>query len=205
MSIEQLYSKEFQILKNHGRLVDDWSNVYDHCKKEAEIALILSRLLNLTPDNTDKLVKSAILHDWNKRNERESANATGFMAYKESEQKSEEGLLALGVNHVVVDIAHSVGSTDLNTIEQCDDVLKMAMHYIDDITSNTEVVEINERCDRLEKLDRYKQWNEYGRTLYDGLTMFEKQRIVGMKVQNGLEVLIGIEQNSLTSVIKSKL
>ena len=203
--LKNTFQYEFNILTDYGHLTREWSNVYAHCEKEAEVAVILSELLKLNDTSYYDLVSAAILHDWYKRHEREAANASGHMAYGESEKKSAEGLRKLGITDRVIEIAHSVGSLGLNEIEDCNDVLRLAMHYIDDITSNTEIVEINERCDRLERIERYKEWNEYGRTLYNGKTMFEKQREVGMIVQNKLEYFIGLEPNTLTQLIKQKL
>ena len=192
--IENLYPKEFEILRKYGQLKDEWANVYEHCKTESVIALVISDLLKLKKDEKDILAKAAILHDWYKRKERETQE------YNKSAKDSYNKLLELGVDKRIVDIAHSVGHTSLLDIQATHDFLKKIMHFIDDITFGNEIVEIDERIDELEKAERYKELNEGGRVVYNGRTYFEVQREVGVKIQCEIEELIN--ETNLEELIK---
>lgn len=190
--IEQLYPQEFSILLNKGNLVEDWSNVYEHCKLEGIIAYYLSNKLCLSDIDTNDLVKAAILHDWFKRVERESQNYDSNLSYK--------GLLELGYSNRIVDIAHSVGHTSLVWIEKSD-LLRKIMHFIDDIVSGVEISEINIRVDFLEKSGRYAKLAEETRLIHNGRTLFEVQKEVGNKIQNEIENIADMQPGSLISNI----
>jgi len=129
MKIEKRYPKEFTILIENGQLVEDWSNVYQHCRLEGEIAEYLAKELKLSEQDTYDLVSAAILHDWFKRVERTTENYDTTYSY--------DGLKELGISEKVCDIAHSVGHSTLPWIETSTDSLRKVMHFIDDICSNT--------------------------------------------------------------------
>jgi hypothetical protein len=201
--IEHKYPAEFLVLVKHGGLVDDWANVYKHCKREGEIATVLSSLLGLKEGATEILVKSAILHDWFKRKERDMA-ASNPLAYEEAEKHSIEGLKALGYSDHIIDVAHSVGSFSLKEIQITNSILKRAMHWIDDVTHGDELVELDYRIDLLESAERYKELNQTGIAIY-GKTLFQMQREIGHEIQEELELLCGVKKGSLVSEIKSRL
>lgn len=193
--IEQLYPKEFSILKEIGNLTEDWSNVYQHCKMEGIIAMIVSSLLYLDNDQSAKLISSAILHDWYKRTERETQNYdTNY---------SKNGLKELGYSSEIIDIAHSVGHTSLNTIENSSLLCKI-MHFIDDITYGSEIREINERVDLTENTGRYTKLVEECRKDFDGKSFFDVQKTVGNKIQSEIEEIAGIKIGTIVPIIKEK-
>src|SRR5689334_17188270 len=88
MDIEKDFHSEFTLLKNEGRLTGDWINIYNHCKLEGEVAVILSKLINLSESDSKILIKAAILHDWYKRTEIEQSQGLDIKAYENSEQES---------------------------------------------------------------------------------------------------------------------
>ncbi|NOT50153.1 MAG: hypothetical protein HOP10_02640 [Chitinophagaceae bacterium] len=200
MDIEEKFKAEFDLLKSEGRLTGDWSNLYKHCKLEGEIAIILSRLVNLNEVDSKILTKAAILHDWYKRTEIEQSKGLNAVAYKNSENDSFDKLLKLGIQKRIVEVAHSVGAFSLEEIITSQDLLKKIMHFIDDICLGDNVVEIDERIDYNER--KYPQINKDGRELFDGKTYFEMQRIVGKQIQSEIETTIKIEPNTLVSLIK---
>lgn len=212
-TIESLYEAEFTLLKEKGRLVGDWGNVYDHCKKEAEAAWGMAVLLTITPDDDDLdiLVEAAILHDWYKRNEREAANAAGGSPdkYNEAAVLSRQGLLDLGYSERIVDIAHSVGHTAIQEVAASDDLLKRAMFFLDNIVHGDQLVELDERMDALEAAPRYKELNESGRSVltgaFAGKTYFEAQRQLGRQIQAELEVKADIKPGTLVVELKKML
>lgn len=180
--MEQLYPKEFEILKKHGQLTGDWENVYEHCKTECAAALALAELLQLNDADKNILAKAAILHDWYKRKEGESS-VRGFDEYNKAVEMSFDELIKLGVDKRIVEVAHSVGHTSLLEIQSTDDELRKLMHYIDDITMGDKIVGLNTRIDYLEGADRYKELNESGRKVHSGQTYFEVQRNVGKEIE----------------------
>lgn len=202
-NLEEKYKNEFDILVRHGDLIGEWANVFEHCKKEGEVADVLAQLLSLNEKDKDDLVSAAILHDWYKRKEREAANA-GSATYQDSEHKSYNGLIELGVSERVADIAHSVGSFVLNEVHNYDFIRKV-MHFIDDVCWGDKLVELDERMDNLEASDRYKKLNEEGRAVHNGKTYFEVQMEVGHQIQKEIENRLNIPNNSLMSLIKSNL
>jgi len=201
--IEQDYQYEFLVLIKHGGLVDDWSNIYQHCKKEGEIAIVLSNMLGLTKGASEILIKAAILHDWFKRKEREMAQ-TNPLAYEDAEKLSIEGLKSLGYTNQIVDVAHSVGSFSLKEMQITNSLLKRALHWIDDVTNGDELVELDYRIDLLEKAERYKELNQTGIAIY-GKTLFQMQREIGLEIQYELEGICNVAKGYLVPFIKDKL
>lgn len=200
MDIEKDFQSEFTLLKKEGRLTGDWVNIYNHCKLEGEIAIILSRLVDLNEVDSKILIKAAILHDWYKRYEIEQVKGLGMEDYKNSENDSYNKLLVLGVQKRIVEVAHSVGSLSLEEIMNSRDLLKKLMHFIDDICLGDKIVEIDRRIDYNER--NYPQLSKEGREEFEGRTYFEMQRIVGKQIQTEIEDILKIEPNSLISLIK---
>lgn len=186
-----MYPEEVAVLRDRGRLIDDWANVFEHCVTEARAASLLAVALKLSPQDRDNLVKAAFLHDWNKRNEREAANKEGFKAYNEHASLSAKGLSEMGYSKRVVGLTESVGHTSLKSIEASADFLARVMHYLDDITHGDKVVGLDERIDQLEAAPRYKDLNESGRAIHGGRTYFQVQREVGKAIEAEIEARLG--------------
>lgn len=195
MKIEKRYPREFTILKENGQLVEDWSNVYQHCRLEGEIAEYLAKELKLSEQDTYDLVSAAILHDWFKRVERTTENYDTEHSYK--------GLQALGISDRVCDIAHSVGHTTLSWIENSTDLLRKVMHFIDDICSNIAITPIRERVETMRETGRYVKLEEEFRSQLEGRSFFDVQIEVGERIQNELEQIMGITQGTLVEDIKN--
>jgi cytidyltransferase-like protein len=194
-NIEEIYPNDFKILREVGNLTEDWANVYEHCKMEGNLAMIVARLLDLSNKDTALLIRAAILHDWYKRNERESQD------YNSDYSRVE--LQKLGIESTIVDIAHSVGHTSLKTIEKSTLLCKI-MHFIDDITYGSEIMEIEERVNLTQGSNRYTKLAEESRKDFDGQTFFDVQKSVGIKVQNEIEKVAGIKLGSIVPIIKEK-
>ena len=99
--IEKQFSNECSILIERGKLIEDWSNVYNHCITVAQAASCISELINLSNKDENDLVKGGILHDWYKRVERESADKEGFEKYNETQKKSFTELIKIGIDFYV--------------------------------------------------------------------------------------------------------
>jgi putative nucleotidyltransferase with HDIG domain len=186
-SLLKSYAPEFNVLTTNGRLVGEWSNVFEHCLMEARVASVLAKRLGFSEQDSQDLIKAAILHDWNKRNEREEAEAKGFEAYNKQASSGARALLDLGYSERIVTLVESVGHTSLRTILSTPDPVARVMHYIDTITFNDKIVGVDQRIDALESAPRYKQLNESGRAVHGGRTYLEVQREVGKKIEAELE------------------
>ena len=195
MKIEELYSEDFKLLKEKGKLVDDWANVYEHCKMEGNIAMIIARILDLSEEDTSSLIRAAILHDWYKRNERESQN------YDSNYSRVE--LTKLGIDENIINIAHSVGHTSLNTIMDSDFLCKI-MHFIDDITYGSEILEIDNRVHLTESSGRYTKLIEDCRKDFNGRSFFDVQKEIGNEIQAEIEKKANLKANNLIPIIKEK-
>lgn len=184
------FPADVRILVENGRLTGEWSNVFDHCITEARVAAVLQERLNLEPEEGRCLIRAALLHDWNKRNEREAANRDGYEAYNRQAVAGTAGLIPLGVSAKVVILIEAVGHTALVNLKHMGFVARV-MHYIDDITYGDKVTSIDERMDALEAAPRYRELNESGRALLNGRTYFEVQRECAKAIEREIEEQIG--------------
>ncbi|MDO8560048.1 MAG: glycosyltransferase family 2 protein [bacterium] len=182
------FPDELAILREHGKLTGDWSNVADHCLTEAAAADILAELLQLSAADRDALVKASLLHDWYKRMERERVATEGQGTYDASATASEHGLAALGVPPAIVTIAHRVGHSQCRYFIDHPDapLLERVMFWLDTITHGNHIVGVDERVDQLESADRYRELNERGRTILDGKTYFQAQREIALAIERKL-------------------
>lgn len=196
MTIEQKYPIEFTILVENGQLTGNWSNIYEHCKLESQIATFLSDTVGLSQEDKDTLVKAAILHDWYKRTEIETKNYDTTY--------SEIGLQELSVPQRVIDVAHSVGHSSLVWIGYAE-LLRKLMHFIDDITSNTDITEIAERVDKVQARGHLTKLEDEMRPILDGRSFFDVQKEVGLQIQNEIEDLCHVQHGTLITVIKNAL
>lgn len=196
MNIEQKYQRDFSILKENGQLIGNWSNVYDHCKLEGNIAELLAKELQLSEQDTYDLVSAAILHDWFKKTERTTENYD--TAY------SEIGLQELGIDQRVIDIAHSVGHSTLIDCKHYD-LLRKLMHLIDDIVSGTDITEIVERVNKVQARGHLVKLEDEMRPILSGKSFFDVQKEVGLQIQNEVEDLLYIDHGTLVTFIKQKI
>lgn len=199
------YKKELDFLKEEGCLIDDWSNVYDHCLKEGQIAQIISNLLEFSKYDQEILVKAALLHDWYKRGEGEAVSKRGAKKYDIKAKESARLLKEFGYSEEIVELAQSIGHTSLRDILTTNNFIKRLMHYIDDITYGDELVALDIRIDRLEEAERYKELNEMGRKIFSGKTYFQVQREVGHMIEKEIANRINVRPNQVIPIIKKYL
>lgn len=199
------YKKELNILKKEGKLIGQWSNIFDHCLTEGLLADTFSDLLDLSVDDKENLIKAALLHDWYKRVEREAVSQLGFTEYDFKAIASGEKLKKLGYSDRVVELTQSVGHTSLKKVMESNDMIIRVIHLIDDLTIGDKIVELDERVDNLEQAERYKELNEEGRKIFFGKTYFQIQRQLGHQIISQVCEKTGIAPNKLTSILKEKL
>lgn len=197
------FPAELSILREHGRLTGEWSNVANHCLTEAAAADILAELLRLADQERTMLVRAALLHDWYKRKERERVKTEGQQTYNASASASEHGLAALGVESAVVTIAHRVGHTQCRYFldHQNAPLMERAMFWLDTVTHGNRIVGVDERVDQLEAAERYRELNEQGRAVLSGKTYFQAQRQIAQIIERQLATQAGIT-SSLSDAIR---
>ncbi len=198
----ETYKKELDFLKEKGGLTGEWSNVYDHCFTEGRVAAVFGGLLRLSAQDTDALVKAALLHDWYKRKEREATKAKGAGEYDQAARKSAALLQEAGYSEDIVLLTQSVGHTSLKTILESDNFLHKLMHYIDDITFNNQVTGVDER---LKAWGKYQELNELGRALFGGKTYSQVQQEVGHKIEQEVASHMGCAPEEVIPTVKARL
>lgn len=202
---EQTYGKELMLLKNEGRLVDDWTNVYHHCLTEGFAASVLSKALDLSDQDSASLIKAALLHDWYKRNEREAVQRLGSDQYDVKAKESAERLRKLGYPEETVSLTRAVGHTSLVHMRMQPSFLEQLIHYLDDITFGERIVGIDERINGLETAERYKELNESGKALFDGKTYFQIQREVGHQIEQLIALRLNTKPEEVIPFIKRQI
>lgn len=204
-----------------------WRRPTQHCLVEAAGSIVLARLLKLSPSDTSNLFVAALVHDANKRPEIEalkkaesegkSVNETDAINDKMhaiSKQRlkdanvSEESIrLTEAVAHTSLDQFVHLNSENEMTINEQVAVVGMAMHYLDDITRDTDMVSIDTRMDRLEELAATKYpYNSAGRVIWGGRTYFEAQREAGHLIESELATIANIDNpRQLPDIINQEL
>lgn len=204
---------------NTLRKKERWGDPTQHCLVELAAAEILSDMVHLSPQDSQDFAVSALVHDAQKRPEIEKLKGVKDpneveRVYKESKQF----LLHHGVSPRVVELTGRVAHTSLpdfatlepdGSLRLKDDVplVDMAMHYLDDITRGTEIVEFDKRIDYLEEVaaTRYP-YNEEGRAIWGGRTFFQAQREIGHLIEEKLASVAGIDNpKELPSILRAKL
>lgn len=200
------HMKEMRILKEGGLLgkgSDNWRNISEHCLTEAVVADVLAEVLLA---NKEKLVQAALLHDWYKRCEVEAMQISGAgEGYKSTINEDKRILREHGISEEVIQIAHS------NIPQSADQVYldnrsleQKIMHFIDAITSGSDLVNVNDRFDFLETKARNVAFSnsfidKFKKPLYD------LQRELTKKEQEEFERILGIENGTLIDFIESKI
>lgn len=174
-----------------------WRNVSEHCLVEALEAQILAEKLGLDPD---KLKKAAVIHDWYKRREIELVEKHGPTAHDSTIAEDAELLHTMGYDDQVIKISKSVGHSALSQMESKDVTLEeMVMHYIDDITANTDIVMLEQRMEKNEKNIKLQKLDEM-------TPFFARQREIGKKIESIIASKLGIDPpEELPNFIKKEI
>lgn len=221
-------TQRFKEPKIEGGKKERWGDVTQHCLVEAAASQVLSGLLGLSPEETEQFKQAALVHDASKRPEIDAVNAakarTGAtqesidIANDRAYAKSKRTLRGWGVPEEVVHLTETVAHTSIDQFVFLDKdnkmhlradapLIDMAMHYLDDITKGTEIVDFDSRMDYLDSVaaERYP-YNEAGRAIWGGRTYFEAQRESGHLIEAHLAELAGIEDpKTLPSAINQGL
>lgn len=194
-----------------------WGDPTQHCLVEAAGSEILGDLIGLSEQDKATFAKAAILHDYRKKGEiEEGRGVTDPEVIEQIYAKTKNGLRAHGIDDEIVDLTEAVAHTSLPEFAELDadnnivlkevSPLRMAMHYIDDVTLGTNIVNFDERIDGLLARQHLYPYNEEGRAVWGGRTFFEAQREVGHLVQDKLAGLAGIsDPTKLPDAINEQL
>ena len=134
--------EHFRILKDGGisgreAKMEGWRNISEHCIVESVMADVIAGKLDL---DRDKMKMAALVHDWYKRQEIEGVKKNKVKGFDSADREDKEKLLAMEYPEDVINIAHSVGHTSLKRMQEPDVTIEeQVMHYIDDITSGTDI------------------------------------------------------------------
>ncbi len=131
----------------------DWSNVVRHCLAEGGAADALGHLLGLSEEDKENLIQAAILHDFDKRVEIETLRNKKekyTQAAHDFKSVSEEVLRKHGIKPEIIQIIDAVGDTETPYREGVT-LLQKVMFYIDNITEETNLVNVKTKRDGLAK------------------------------------------------------
>ena len=109
--------------------------------------------------------------------------------FEESEEHSVKGMRDRGIPEDIIRIASADGHSALPRMMDSNCTIEeKILHYIGSITDESNIVLLDQRIDNLEKNERYKMMNEYGRQVAwtGGRTLYEVQRDVGHQIEREL-------------------
>ena len=104
-----------------GKGAEKWRNISEHCLVEAVGADILTEYLGVDRDKRDKVVKTALWHDWYKRREIEAMQKFGGgEGYQKTADEDERLLRESGIPEDMIKLAHSniPENSDLNNLKK---------------------------------------------------------------------------------------
>jgi len=182
-----------------------WSNVTEHCVIVAIRAMILGTKLGLFDELVVPLMHAAILHDSYKAHEKAIVVANGleWNAFEKAAINFEVVLKNEGFDDLTIRLATASGHGSLlqaqDLIEKNErspltpeEIAWCIHHYVDDYTigskpaSKADPAGFNDLDSRIReniKNPRYVQLNEEGKQYFGGLSTFEMQLEVGLKIQ----------------------
>ena len=194
---------------------EGWSNVVEHELVEAEAVDVLAEMLGLPGDERESLNKAASLHDVYKRKEREWFKQFGVQGAHRAEREQTEFLRDQDYDDEVIRLTQLVGGyalgyfiEDLGAAKlQLKKDLKLSeliIHYIDDVTLNSDLVTLEERAAYVKK--RYKEEDEKARELFAGRTGTKVMLEIGRQIEERLANMVGVyPPEGLPKYIKQKI
>ena len=127
-----------------------WENVSEHCLVEAARGEAFSDLLGLSDITKQLIFASAIIHDFNKKDEILMTAKAGKTpeSFDEAYEIARNKLAEAGIPENIIEVSDSVGHASVGNIEMIldkkepdeSDIAKLIMHYIDDYTIGSEWV-----------------------------------------------------------------
>ena len=213
-----------EVLGKNRQGLDVWRNVSEHCLVQTAACGELAQELGLSQESRRNLELAAMGHDWDKKYQSQglrkingqiasgdlSEEAGGKVKYdffEESEEHSVNGMRERRIPEEIIRIASADGHPALPRVMRPDcSIEEKILHYIGSITDESRIVPLDERVDNLERNERYKMMNEYGRQVAwtDGRTLYEVQRAVGHQIEQELVQML-IDSGNLPSQWEARL
>jgi len=185
---------------------DIWRNVSEHCLVQTAACGILAQELGSPESSRRNLELAAMAHDWDKKYQstglrrinqqitsgeitEEEGGKLKYDFFEESEKHSVNGMRARHIPEDIIRIAAADGHPALPRVMQADcSIEEKVLHYGGSITDESNIVLLDQRIDNLERNERYKMMNEYGRHVdwTNGRTLYEVQRYVGHQIEQEL-------------------
>lgn len=202
---------------------DIWRNVTEHALVQHAACVALGEKLGLSNESLKKLSTSADLHDGDKlyqsqglkainsrieskKIDNEQGGKEKYYFFEESEAHSVKWMKDIGISDEVIKIASSDGHPAIPRIMSPDSTFEERMfHYIGSIVDGGDVVPLDKRIDNLEQNFKYKEMNEYGRSVKwtDGRTLYQTQRAVGHQIE--LEIVGKLLKTNIDDSVKKRL
>lgn len=195
-----------EVLGKNRKGLDIWRNVSEHCLVQTAGCGVLAQELGLSDTSRKNLELAAMAHDWDKKYQsqglrrinqqiasgqvsEEEGGKVKYDFFEESEEHNVKGMRGRNIPEDIIRIASADGHPALPRVMQPDCSLEeKILHYVGSITDENKIVLLDERIDNLEKNERYKMMNEYGRQVSwtGGRTLYEMQRDVGHQIEREL-------------------
>lgn len=207
-----------EVLGKNRQSLDIWRNVSEHCLVQTAACDVLAEALGLPEENRKKLELAAMGHDWDKKYQstglrrinqqvesgqvsEQDGGRLKYEFFEESEAHSVQGMRSKGIPEEIIRIASADGHPALPRMKDANCPLEeKILHYVGSITDESRIVALDERVDNLEKNERYKMMNAYGRHISwtNGRTLYQVQREVGHHIERELVQRL-IDSNNLSS------
>ncbi len=142
---------EMRLLFRGGQLwsADEWRNVVEHCVVEVAAARELSKLLILSDAQTTALISVIAIHDWQKRLEKAADSPTTKPLSDQAAVQWHKVKQAFGEKFSDLHLEELMAATTKDFIFRGlagqASWLEKLIFYVDEITSHTEIVSLEER------------------------------------------------------------
>lgn len=141
------YPTELKLLIEGGKLrkEDGWGNVVEHSLIQTAAAEVLTDLLGLSIQAKRKIIKVALCHDWNKRMEVNPGDFT-----KEDKLQAKRLLQEVNPDTILMRAASSE-FVEKALIKKRSHFLERVQFYLDEICMGSQIANIKERINEVEK------------------------------------------------------
>lgn len=194
---------------------EGYRNVVGHMLVEEQGADVLAEMLGLPGDERESLDKAASLHDVYKRKEREWFKEFGVQGARKAEREQPEFLKGLGYDAETIRLTELVGGYSLEYFVEDPNAHKlelkkdlklseMIIHYVDDVTLNSDLVPLEERIAYVK--ERYREEDEGGRQIFAGRLYSDVAYEVSRQIEEKFARMLKVSPPSdLPKYIKQKI
>lgn len=138
------YQTEVRLLKEGGKLIRKWDNVFRHCRIQLAAAQVLTEVLGMETQERQTICQVAICHDWDKRLSLKPENFTP------QEKKHAKKLIGEVQLNPQLMFATSTEFVEFALIQQKATFSQEIQFYLDNICKGDEITSFDERIDEVE-------------------------------------------------------